>query len=41
MSIRHLDKDKDVWRTTSKNDPMQRIKIIETLEILGHNKILD
>ena len=32
MSIRHLDKDKDVWRTPSKNDPMQRIKIIETLQ---------
>ena len=32
MSIRHLDKDKDVWRTPSKNDPMQRLKIIETLQ---------
>ena len=32
MSLRHLDKGKDVWRTPSKNDPMQRLKIIETLQ---------
>ena len=34
MSIRHLDKDKDVWRTPSKNDPCRDLRLLRHFSAL-------